>query len=110
MIALPPTTGLASPEPAFPFVVTPACVFPALVGVPLYWPEVAATGWVPLDGGFSRVVALPLAREPEPTAPDTTVAMADSPVAACRPVPFGFHCDWPSEREGTSVPAAEPGR
>jgi len=69
-----------------PFVNTPACG--AWRGFPrsVYGSEIVQPGWTPAEQAVAVVTPL---LEADNAAPRTA-----SPIAACRPVPFGYHCDW----------------
>lgn len=104
MIRVPSAGAMAGLVPPFsvplvapvgwPVVVMPDCATRVFTGVPVYWPEAAGTEWGPGGDEMAGPALPPVApapyRDPTPITPD-------SPVTACRPVPFGYHCDWPSQ-------------
>jgi hypothetical protein len=76
--------------------------------MPVYYPEAAVAGWTLGDDAATAPARSDVAPVVQESIGQTKLVMPDSPVAACRPVPFGYHCDWPSPQGGASATPPNP--
>jgi hypothetical protein len=90
-----PALALGPSHVRLPVVMAPVCGSPASTGASTFYYPPVVTAPAPVATDAVQVSEGSVATGPDTDATNAG-AVATSLPAACRPIPNGYHCDWPS--------------